>query len=629
MIRTIRRLGTTGLALAGLAGAATASEPPATPEAADLGELSLEELGRIPVTSVTGRPQSVQEAAASIFVITADDIRRSSATSLPEALRLAPNLQVARVDATQYAISARGFNNAIGNKLLVMIDGRTVYSPLFSGVFWDAQQVPLADVERIEVISGAGGTLWGANAVNGVINVITRSARETSGVLVAAHDGSTGNEATVRYGGRFDGGGWRVYAMQSDRHHTTLASGAAVDDHQDRQQAGFRTDWHASSDEVTLQGDLYQSGGDGTTPTAADMSGANLLARWRHDDSGGGNWQLQAWFDQASRDDALEFHDHVRTLDLQFNHAPAFGPDHRFIWGFGYRHAIDETDPALVVGFDPRTQALHWINVFAQEDFRAGERLRLTAGAKVETNVYTGAEFLPTLRATWDLGGLGSLWGSASRAVRAPARLDRDVQIPANPPFLIDRGADFQSEVANVYEIGLRGQQASGFGYSVTAFHHDYSRLRAGHAAPTPVENLASGGLTGMESWGNVDITRDWRLAFGWTELREALRAAPSAGLDSVSNLGDDPRRQVSLRSTMRPAQDVDVDLTLRHVASLPSPAVPSYTVLDARVGWAVRRDLEISLVAQELGKRHVEFDPASASRFGPMAFVKLEWRTP
>lgn len=617
------------LALAALLPLVVAATPAFAWRVSDLGDLSIEELGRIPVTSVSGRPQAVQEAPASIFVITAEDIRRSAATSLAEALRLAPNLQVARLNANQYAISARGFNNAIGNKLLVMVDGRTIYSPLFSGVFWDAQEVPLADVERIEVISGAGGTLWGANAVDGVINVITRSARDTSGWLVSGHAGSTGNAAMVRYGGHLAGGGWRAYALQSDRRHTTRDSGAAVDDHQDRQQAGFRADWGASADRWTLQGDLYQAEGDGKMPSSADMSGANLLARWHHDEADGGNWQLQAWFDQAGRDDAIEIHDHVRTLDLQFNHAPALGPDQRVIWGLGYRYAVDETDPSLFFGFDPRVRRLRWANVFAQDDLRVTRRLRVVVGAKVETNVYTGAEVLPTLRATWDLGQLGTLWGSASRAVRAPARLDRDIQIPARPPFLIDRGPDFQSEVARVFEIGLRGQQPSGFGYSVTAFHDGYGRLRAGHAAPTTVDNLAWGEVWGLELWGKADVTRDWRLALGWTELREALRAAPDAGLGSVSNLGDDPRRQLQLRSTVRPARNLDLDLTLRHVASLPAPAVPAYTVLDARLAWSPRRDLTLSLLAQDLGRHHVEFDPKSASRFGPRAFVSLEWRAP
>ena len=628
MIHEIRKTMLAGAAALALSGAAVAAEPSASAHPTDLGDLSLEELGQIPVTSVTGRPQSVQDAAASIFVITAEDIRRSAATSLPEALRLAPNLQVARINATQYAITARGFNNAIGNKLLVMIDGRTVYSPLFSGVFWDAQQVMLEDVERIEVISGAGATLWGANAVNGVINVITRSAQDTPGLLVAGHAGTSGNEASLRYGGQFDGGAWRVYATQLDRSHTTLPTGRAIDDHQDRQQAGFRTDWRGAADTVTMQGDLYQAGGDGQTTSSPDMSGANLLARWHHELADGSNWQLQGWFDQSSRDEAIEFHDHARTVDVQFDQVPVFDKDHQLIWGLGYRHAVDQTNPTALVAFLPATKALQWANIFVQDEYRATERLRLTGGAKVETNVYTGAEFLPTLRATYDVGSLGALWASASRAVRAPARLDRDFYFPAKPPYIIEGGPTFDSEVANVFELGLRGRQVSGISYSVTLFHDDYQKLRAGEAAPTTIDNLAGGEISGAEVWASADLTRDSRVSVGWMMLRESLHASALAGANSVENLGDDPRQQWSIRSTSHLGQAIDLDVTLRHVASLPAPAVPAYTVMELRLAWKCRPGLDISLLGQDLGRRHVEFDPSSSSRLGSTAFVKLEWST-
>ena len=620
------KAGVATAALCGVTSQANASDMQASDQPADLGDLSLEDLGRIPVTSVTGRPQSVQQAAASIFVITAEDIRRSAATSLPEALRLAPNLQVARTGANQYAISARGFNNAIGNKLLVMVDGRTVYSPLFSGVFWDAQQVMLADVERIEVISGAGATLWGANAVNGVINVITRSAVDTQGLLVSGYGGKTGNEASARFGKAFEGGAWRVYVTQLDRSATELSSGKAVNDHQDRQQIGFRSDWRHTADAMTVQGDLYRAGGDGLGTTSAKLSGGNLLARWRHDIADGSNWQLQAWFDQASRDEAVEFRDHARTFDVQFNHVPALGRDHQLIWGLGYRRATDATQATPLVAFIPATRVLQWTHVFVQEEYRATDRLRLTAGAKVETNVYTGAEFLPTLRATFDAGALGSLWGSASRAVRAPARLDRDFYLPAKAPYLIAGGPDFQSEIANVFELGLRGQQASGFGYSVTVFHDQYRGLRAGKAAPTTIGNLAWGDVSGIEAWGNADLARDWRVSLGWTGLRESLHAAPQAGASSVDNLGNDPRQQWSLRSLWRVTGTVDFDITLRHVAALPAPKVPAYTAADLRLAWQWRPDLSLSILGQNLGRRHVEFDPSNSSQFGRTVFARLEW---
>jgi iron complex outermembrane receptor protein len=596
----------------------------------NLADLSIEELGQIPVTSVTGRPQPAQASAASIFVITADDIRRSAATSLPEALRLAPNLEVARVNAGQYAISARGFNNAIGNKLLVMIDGRTVYSPLFSGVFWDAQDVVLEDIERIEVISGAGATLWGANAVNGVINVITRAADATQGLLAAAHDGNGSERASVRYGGRLsEGGAWRVFATQSDRGSTELSNGKPLDDHSTRREGGFRMDWSGAADRVTVQGDLYRGGGDGLTPSSPTMSGGNLLARWRREQTDGSNWQLQAYYDQAKRDDAVEFRDNTRTVDIQFNQVPVFDPDHSLIWGAGYRRAISDTQSTPLVLFDPPVKILQWSNLFVQDEVHLSDRLHVTGGAKVETNVYTGAEFLPTLRATYGLGENTLLWASASRAVRAPARLDRDFYLPSKAPFIIEGGPNFQSEVAKVYELGLRGQPLAGFSYSLTAFHDDYQKLRAGEAAPTTIDNLAYGGISGLEASGSLDLMANWRLSGGWVAMREALHASPSAGASSVANLGDDPNWQWTVRSTARLAPKLEFDLAVRHVSGLPDPAVPAYTVADLRLGWQVASNLEASVLGQNLGRRHVEFDPASSSKFGPAGFVRLEWRLP
>ncbi len=621
-----RRLALAGLLACGSAAFAQGAAAPA-PEAS-VADLSIEQLGTIAVTSVTGRPQSLHDAAASIFVITAEDIHRSAATSLPEALRLAPNLQVARLDSGQYAISARGFNNAIGNKLLVMIDGRTVYSPLFSGVFWDAQDVMLEDVERIEVISGAGATLWGANAVNGVINVITRDAALTQGVRATAHGGATGDEVALRYGARVsDELAWRVYAMEIDRAATTLSSGVRQDDAATKQHAGFRMDWDAAGDRATVQGDAYQGGGDKSQPLAAAVSGANLLVRWRREAADGSNWQLQAYVDEAKRTERVEFHDDTRTMDLQFSQVPLLSEDHRLIWGAGYRRAVSDTQATPLVLLDPAVKTLSWGNLFAQDEVRLSERLHVTAGAKVETNVYTGAEFLPTLRASYAAGDAATLWTSASRAVRAPARIDRDFYLPAKPPFIIEGGPTFESEVANVYELGLRGQRLPGFSYSVTAFHDVYSKLRAGQSAPTTIDNLAGGSVSGVEAWASVDLLTDVRLSAGWTSLSEHLHAAADAGAGSVANLGNDPRSQWSLRLATRLSGRTQLDVSMRHVSALPNPAVAAYTAADVRLAWQARPDLEVSLLAQELGRRHVEFDPASASRFGPTAFLKLDWR--
>jgi iron complex outermembrane receptor protein len=597
----------------------------------NLEDLSLEDLAKVQVTSVTGRPQSLQRAAASIFVISADDIRRSTARSLPEALRLAPNLQVARLNSGNWAISARGFNNSIGNKLLVLIDGRTVYSPLFSGVFWDAQDVVLEDVERIEVISGPGATLWGANAVNGVINVIMRPAAATTGALVSAVGDKTEGKVTARYGGTIDERTtYRAYATRTERDNTYLANGTDRRDDSETNRVGFRVDWNGGRDQATIQGDAYDGGGDGATNNSAKVSGGNVLARWRRDLDDGSNWQIQAYLDNARHHDDVLFRDTTDTVDLSFNHSPTLSPNHQVLWGAGYREARSETDPTAFVTFDPPVKRLRWSNLFLQDEIRIAAPLKVTVGAKVETNVYTGAEFLPSLRATYELTESDLLWASASRAVRSPARLDRDFNLSVGGTPLIQGGPDFQSEVAKVFELGYRGHRLPGVSYSVTAFHHDYDRLRAGRSAPTQIENLAWGQVWGVEGWGTVDVTKGWRLSAGWLELRKSLEADPAAGAGSVANLGNDPRRQWSLRSNLDISSAVQLDAVVRYVAALPEPYVPSYTALDARLGWRISNGLEASAYLQNLGADgHTEFGPTEASRLERVWGVRLEWSLP
>jgi iron complex outermembrane receptor protein len=601
--------------------------------ASNLADLSLEELANVRITSVSGRPEPAQDAAASVYIITAEDIRRSAATSLPEALRLAPNLQVARINASQYAISARGFNNAIGNKLLVLIDGRIVYSPLFAGVFWDAQDVVLHDIERIEVISGPGATLWGANAVNGVINVITRAAADTQGAYAQALAGRNGAQATAQYGGSLGSQGhYRLYATRLTRPRTENLAGTPQPDGTDKNQGGFRADWGGALDQLTLQGDIYAGGANAASNSAPRLSGANLLGRWKRQFVDGSNWQLQAYYDQERREDEVLFGERTQTFDIQFNHAPVTAPGHKVLWGAGYRHARSQASATPLVLLNPEVRKLQWTHLFAQDEIRLSEPLHVTVGAKFETNVYTGLEFLPTVRAAWQFEHAGLLWGALSRAVRAPARLDRDFFLPSKPipgiGFLIEGGPDFKAEIANVVELGYRAQPTPRLSYSLTAFHHDYRRLRGGTPAPSFVENRLSGVVEGLEAWGTFSATPNWRLSGGLVELRKSMRSLPGTSPNSIADLGNDPKHQWKLRSSVDLPHRVEFDVLVRHVSALPEPVVARYTATDLRLGWRATPKLTVSLLGQNVfDPRHIEYGAMNAANEIPRSiFLMLEW---
>lgn len=602
----------------------------------DLAELSLEELAALEVTSVSRRGEPLRAAPASIYVITADAIRRSGVTSLPEALRLAPNLQVARIDATQYAISARGFNNAIGNKLLVLIDGRTVYTPFFSGVFWDQQDVLLDDVERIEVISGPGATLWGANAVNGVINILTRNSAETQGTLVAGGAGTVERGLSLRHGVALgEGGHLRVYGKTTRAKATETAAGADRADANERHQAGLRADWVAGSDTFTLQGDVYRTRAEhrgfllGTELTPIASSGANLLGRFTRRLPGGGELRVQAYLDHMEREDALLYRPTVDLADLEAQHAFTEG-QHRVVWGGGYRRAQDRLERGLFFGFVPERQTLSWGNLFVQDDLALSETLGLTLGLKLEHNDFTGLEPLPNLRLAWRPRPHQMVWTALSRAVRAPARLDRDIRLPPTPPYIIAGGPDFRSEVANVFELGWRGQFAAGWSGSATAYLSDWKHLRSGQTPPNAqVQNMIDGRTYGLEAWADWQVLPAWRLRGGFTTLHKDLELrAGSTDPVGPANLGDDPSFQWSLRSTYAPAEGQELELALRRVASLPQAAVPAYTAFDARYGWRVSRALELSLVGQNLlDPGHPEFAAAPGrSEIGRGIGLWLRW---
>lgn len=578
---------------------------------ARLTELSLEELAEIEVVSVSRYPESVARAPASIFVITADDIRRSGATSLAEVLRLSPNLQVARIDAGQYAITARGFNGLAANKLLVLVDGRTIYTPLFSGVFWDQQDVNLDDVERIEIISGPGATLWGTNAVNGVINVTTRPARDTQGAAMSVGGGNRQQGAALRYGGALgDRGHFRLYAKATNFEHSRRADRAPVRDGRGWFQGGFRADFGEGAEVFTLQGDTYRVRSEDRGSAAgielgrAELSGSSLLARWTRPLGDRSNLLIQAYADHARRKERVLFQPEQNLFDVEIQHGVS-ARNHRFVWGTGYRHGRDEVEDGFLVGFRPTHRDLNWGNAYAQDTVRLNEHFEVTAGVKFERNDYTGWEYQPNARLAWTPSGEHLVWGAVSRAVRAPARFDRDVIRPLGGVF---GGPNFVSEVANVFQLGYRGRAASVLTWSITAYRHDWDRLRSATAPPVMFENKIEGPVDGIEGWASWQVLQVWRLSGGVAALRKGLRLEPgSTDLQGIRNpqLANDPEQQWMLRSSVTLWESHEFDATLRRVGQLPNPIVPAYTAVDARYGWRVRPGLELSVLGQNL------FDPS------------------
>jgi iron complex outermembrane receptor protein len=600
---------------------------------AQLGDLSLEQLTQIKVTSASRREERLVEAPASIYVITAEDIRRSGANTIGEVLRLAPNLQVVRGDTNQYVIAARGHLAGTSNKMLVLIDGRTVYTPLFSGVFWDAQYVVLEDIDRIEVISGPGATLWGANAVNGVINITTRAAGRTQGGLLAAVAGDQDRGGVVRYGGALgDHGHYRVHGRYFDRDDRTLASGASALDGSQRANAGFRMDWERAGESTTLQGDVY-SGEVGNLAGDRDLSGGHVLARWQNRLSETSTLRVQAYYDRTERVHHGTFGEKLDLFDIDVQHVWAPRANHTVVWGGGYRHARDDIANSPSLAFLPAKTTQDWGNLFAQDEIALAANLGLTLGLKVETNPYTGHEWLPNLRLSWQPSRDHLVWGALSRAVRAPSRLDRDLNVPGAPPFVgLQANANVQSEIANVAEIGYRAQVSSTASFSLTAFYHHYPNLRTvelGTLGPQ-LANGFDGRTDGIEGWGTWRLAPGWRLAGGFVAMRQRFAVKPgSTDLGGASQLANDPRRTAQLRSSWDIMRGIELDVAARYMGELPNPAVPAHTVVDARLGWRITPRVEIALVVQNaLDKKYSEFGaPAIRAEFDRSVFVKLDWK--
>ena len=630
----------------------------------DLGDMSLEDLMNIEITSVSKKPEKVSEAAAAVFVISQEDIRRSGATSIPEALRMAPGIQVARITANKWAITARGFNDRFSNKLLVLMDGRTLYTPLFSGVFWEAQDTMMEDIDRIEVIRGPGATLWGSNAVNGVINIITKSARDTQGGLVTLGAGTEERGfGGVRYGGtNEDGLYYRVYAKYFNRDDSVYPSGDHDHDSWDMGQTGFRLDWdYSECDLLTLQGDLY----DGevteriTMPTASfpygeetntdgDLTGANVIGRWSRLFSDSSDMSIQVYFDWYQREHESLYEEDRYTFDIDFQHRFRWKKHNELLWGTGYRFTVDDVENLEVLTMDPDSETDHLFNGFLQDEITLRENeLYLTLGSKVEHNDDTGYEIQPSVRLLWTPDKRHSLWTAVSRAVRTPSRAENDISIPfttiapgvwPNPTSLpviavANGSSDFDSEELVAYELGYRLRAADNLSFDIALFYHDYDKLLTGEIAglelvtsPPPThllveaqgDNKMYGETYGVEAVCEYYPFRWWKLQFIYSFLRVQLHLeSDSTDVWFEEIEGMSPRNQASVRSEIDVTEDVEVDLGLRYVDRLSATNIPSYLVLDARIGWRPWDNIEFSVVGQNLfDDRHPEF--------GDTAFINM-----
>src|SRR6266568_1546080 len=572
--------------------------PDSSLSAEALKKLSIEQLMNLQVTSVSKRPERLSQTASAIQVITQEDIRRSGAASLAEALRLAANLQVAQIDSRQWAISARGFNGTTANKLLVLIDGRTVYTPLFSGVFWDVQEVPLQDIDRIEVISGPGATLWGANAVNGVINVITKDAKDTQGFLLSGGGGTEQHGfGTVRYGAPLGSSvRARIYGRGFDRDATALPSGQDAADDWHLEQGGFRMDWDASSaSRVTLQGDLYDgriaqdSGGD------IGVSGGNVMAKWSRTLSERSSLAAHLYYDRTHRDIPGVFGEDLDTYDVDLQHSARLGARHDVVWGLGYRNINDRTviGSDSTVAFLPLHVAREWFTGFVQDEIAlVPNRVHVTVGTKIEHNDYTGFEIQPSGRVSWRPGSSGTLWMAVSRALRTPSRIDRELFAPAKPPYFLAGGPDFHSEEELAYELGYRYQHGT-LGLSAASFYSRYHDLRSLEqanppaASPVVIANGQEGESYGAELAADYQVTGRWRLRAGYTELRVHVWAQPtSTDMSGGSAESHTPDRQFAVRSVAGLPAHLSLDGTFRYVGEIANQQLPAYGELDMRVAW-------------------------------------------
>jgi iron complex outermembrane receptor protein len=627
----------------------------------------------IDVTSVSKKEQKTSQAAAAIFVISRQDISNSGALNIPDLLRMVPGLDVAQIDSAKWAVSARGFNGQYSNKLLVLIDGRAVYSPIFAGVFWDSQNVPLDSIERIEVIRGPGAAVWGSNAVNGVINIITISAKDTQGGYTSASAGDSGiGPETVRYGGKARNlGSYRVSAegFQVD----ALPTIAGLDGQDDWRliHGGFRIDSSLSAkDSLTTEGEAYtgnageisfipislQPPENATVALRDRYSGWNVLSRWKHTISPGSETSLQFYFDRTTRGDST-YSIGLNTFDIDFQHHIGWGARQDIVWGLGYRVSLDEIDPTLRISATPKNRDTQLFSSFAQDEIAIlPDRVHLSLGARVEHNDYTGFDLQPSVRLIWTPDSKNSVWGAVSHADRTPARSDTDFRAnfealpgPGNMPILVSLfgNPDQRNEQLTAFETGYRTTLSSRFSLDSTVFYNRYRDLVSVEpgalrieTSPAPVHwlnpetfgNSLFGETHGIESFASWKVAGFWTLNPGYTFFSIHLHEFAGSQDGSIPGTqGGTPDHQAQVRSSVSLPYHLQWNASAYFVNRLPAQSIPAYTRLDTGLNWHMGENVSLSIVGQNLLKDlHPEYTGTDSTvQPGLMrrtAYAKITW---
>lgn len=603
--------------------------------------MDLQDLMNVKVTSVSKREQKLSRTPAAVFVINQEDIRRSGATSIPDLLRMVPGVDVEQIDANAWAISIRGFNSRYSNKVLVLIDGRTVYTPSFSGVFWEQIDMPLENINRIEVIRGPGATVWGANAVNGVISIFTKSSRDTKGGLVSAAAGSQLHAlGTLQYGGSVGPGAtYRVFGNYFDVGNSAAANGSPADDHWMRAHGGFRSDWDLSSqDSLMVEGDLFSNQENQTrrssfiaTPydtifnQSWDATGGDVLARWDHTLADGSQTSFQTYFDTYRRTD-FGVPETLKTFDLDFQHHLKKGDRHDIVWGLGYRVSSSSLSPGYSIGFTPASQTFNLYSAFLQDEIRLSDSLWLTLGGKLEHNAFTGFETEPSLRMVWNApGSRHTIWAAASKAIRQPARADTAIavdlqQIPISADSVqllrLIGNPRIKDEELRDYELGHRSEFSKTLSLDIATFLSFYRHLETIEPQPMVVipgapleleipmlyDNRARAVDYGGEASLNWKATSRWRISPGYSYLHATIRQDPgSGGLGAYSLSNGFPQDIFQVLSKVNLSSKMEFDQSLYYTARLPGGSIPGHARLDLRLSRRLGESTEISVVGQNL----------------------------